>query len=489
MSTRYEAIAQRVARSIHSGVLQSGERLPSLRELCRREGVSLMTALAAYRQLEAQSLIEALPRSGYRVCAPRLPEPARAAITRPRLAAHSEERDALAGEVLRAIDDPKLVPLGLGCPSPDLYPLAALRRITGHVLAERPELWTTYSPPPGLLGLRRLIARRLCARGLMVEPHEVLLTTGAMEALSMALRVLVKPGELVLVECPTYFGVLDAARSAGVRILELSGHPEHGLDPERLDELCRQRPVRAAALIPTFANPTGSLMSEARKRACIAVLKARGVALVEDDLYGELAFDRKLVPPMAAFAAREQPFILAGSLSKTLLPGARVGYLVARSPWIERALVLKQSSTLANVTLAEHVAHACLESGLLDRHLRALAPKLETNVQRMQAAVVRHFPAGTRVTRPRGGFLLWVELPHGCDGLSLFQSARAGGISIVPGQLFSLAGGLERYIRLNAAAARPAVDRALITLGRMAVEQLQHAPLTAAKSRRAKPVS
>jgi DNA-binding transcriptional MocR family regulator len=469
---RHQAIAQQLARSIQDGLLRPGERLPSLRALCLREGVSLMTALAAYRRLEALRLIEALPRSGYRVTARELPGFSRAAIARPRLAAHSGERDALVSDVLRAVEDPRMVPLGLGCPSPALYPLAALRRISGSLLAAKPELWAAYSPAPGNPELRRLIAQRLSARGFAVGAHEVLLTTGAAEALSIGLRSLIRPGELVLVETPTYFGVLDAARSAGARVVELPGDPQLGIDPARLDELCKRRRVRAAVLIPTFANPTGSLMPNPRKRECAEVLQARNVALVEDDLYAELGFDRRHLPPMAASMRASSPCILAGSLSKTLLPGARVGYLVARSPWYEAALSLKQSTTLANATLGEHLARECLESGLLDRHLRKLVPQLETNMRRLQDGVVRSFPPGTRVSRPRGGFLLWIELPPDGNGLSLFHAARQAGISIAPGNIFTLAGGLDRFVRLNGAAAGD-IDTAIATLGRLATRAMR----------------
>lgn len=471
MASRYEAIAQRLARSIHDGLLRPGERLLSLRELCQREGVSLMTALAVYRRLEALRLIDALPRSGYRVRAQALPQPAGPPIARPRLAAHSSERDALVHEVLTAVEDPALVPLGLGTPSAELYPLAALRRISGRLLSARPDLWATYSMPPGLLELRRLIAKRLSARGFPVRPEEVLLTNGATEALSLGLRVLVKPGELVLVECPTYFGLLDAARAAGARLVELPGDPEHGIEPERLDALCRKHRVRAAALLPTFGNPTGSSMAVERKRACAAVLHRHGVALVEDDLYAELSFDRRDLPPMAAFLPRDSTALaLAGSLSKTLLPGARLGWLIARGAVMTRALARKQTTTLAHVTVSEHLACECLSSGLLDRHLRRLVPQLEANLQRMRDGAIRAFPEGTRVTRPRGGFLLWVELPVGTSGLALFHAAREAGISIAPGNIFTLASGLDRFVRLNGAAAGD-VDQAIATLGQLANAQ------------------
>jgi DNA-binding transcriptional MocR family regulator len=465
MTARYQEIAEQLAGSIREGLLRPGEQLPSLRSLCLSEGTSLMTALAAYRHLEDRGLVEALPRRGYRV----LPDPAprleRPAIQRNRLTSFSTQRADIIAQVLTAMADPALLPLGFGCPSPDLLPLATLRRLTAHLLNTRKNLWASYSMPPGCAELRRQIARRLQARGLEVSADEIVLTTGAMEGLTLALRLLVRPGDLVAVECPTFFGIVDAARNAGAKVLELPGHPQEGLDPERLAAACERHPVTAAVLMPSFANPTGSRMDDPRKRAWMRTLQAHGVALVEDDLYGDLAWDGHRPVPLAAQERQDGlPNLLVGSFSKTLMPGGRVGYVVARSPWIERLADLKNTSTLANATLPEYLAAECLASGLYDRHLRRLVPRLQGGVTRLRDAIVRHLPEGTRVSAPQGGFFLWVELPREADGLALFHQARAAGISIAPGCLFSLGPGLERFIRLNGGVTGD-LEAAMATLG------------------------
>ena len=421
MTARYKEIARHLAQSIHEGLLRPGERLPSLRSLCQSQGTSLMTALAAYRHLEDLGLVEALPRSGYRVLADSVPPLLRPAILRSRLTSFSTQRADIIAQVLTAMADPALMPLGFGCPSPALFPLASLRRLTASLLNARKDLWVTYSTPPGCPELRRQIARRLQARGLDVGADEILLTTGAMEALTLSLRLLADAGDLVAVECPTFFGIVDAARHAGAKVIELPGDPEAGLDPERFAAVCEKHAVRAVVLMPSFANPTGSLMSEDRKRAWMEVLQTCGVALVEDDVYGDLAWDGRRPSPLCALPRQDGlPNVLVGSFSKTLLPGGRVGYVVARSPWIERLTDLKNTSTLANATLPEYLAAECLSSGLFDRH-----------------------------------------------GLALFHAALKEGISLAPGCLFSLGTGLERFIRLNGGAAGD-FDQAMATLGRLA---------------------
>jgi DNA-binding transcriptional MocR family regulator len=204
-------------------------------------------------------------------------------------------------------------------------------------------------------------------------------------------------------------------------------------------------------------------------------LQAHGVALVEDDVYADLAWDGHRPPPLAAQPRRDGlPSLLVGSFSKTLMPGGRVGYVVARAPWNDRLADLKNSSTLANATVPEYVAAECLASGLYDRHLRRLVPRLHAGVLRLHDAVVRHFPPGTRVSNPHGGYFLWVELPREGDGLALFHRARAAGISIAPGCLFSLGPGLERFIRLNGGITGD-LEAAMAILGGLASEPPQRA--------------
>jgi DNA-binding transcriptional MocR family regulator len=468
MTLRYQDLAGDLAQAIQDGLLRPGERLPSLRAVCRERGTSLMTALAAYQRLEQQGLVEARPRSGYRVLS-RPAAPLRApAIPRPRLASRSAGRADLIAQVLGALADPALLPLGVGCPSPSYLPQGVLRRITSRLLNDDPGLWMTYSMPPGCPGLRLQIARHLQARGMEVGPDEILLTNGAMEGLTLALALAVAPGDLVAVECPTFFGIVDAVRHAGARVLELPADPRDGLDPARFTAAARRRRIRVAALTPTFANPTGSLMPEARRRAWMAALEAHGAALVEDDVYGDLAWDGRRVPPLCALPRRDgRPSLLVGSFSKTLFAGGRVGYIAARQPWIERLIDLKNTTTLANATLAEHVAAECLASGQYERHLRRLAPRLQAGVLALRDSVLRHFPAGTRVSDPRGGYQLWVELPRGTDGMALFDAALEAGISVAPGCLFSMGPGLDRFLRLNGGVAGD-LDGAMRTLGELA---------------------
>jgi DNA-binding transcriptional MocR family regulator len=472
VTARYEAIAMRIASDIESGLLAPGERLPSLRSLCATAQVSLMTALAAYRKLEALQLVEAVPRSGYRVRLARARRLERPAVARTRMARPSSSRAAILREVLAAVSDPALAPLGLACPASELFPLATLRRITGSLLAARPELWTTYSLPPGSPELRRLLAQRLSARGLRVRPSQVLITNGAMEGLYLCLRAVVRPGDVVAVECPTFFGILDAIQSVGARVLELPGDPERGLDAACLLAALREHVVRAVVLMPTFANPSGSSMPDENKRAIAKLLREHRVALIEDDLYAELAFDQRTPLPLWAHTLEgKAPSFLVSSFSKTLLPAGRVGHVVAPEAWLERVIELKRVTSLANAGLPERLAAECLSTGVYDRHLRRMNAKLHQNVRKLEHLVAEAFPEGTKTSHPRGGYMLWVELPPGCHGERLFWAARKARIGIVPGNVFSLASDLRRFIRLSAGSSLD-FEASVRTLGRLAREQL-----------------
>lgn len=471
MASRYESIAAGIAADIESGLLAPGERLPSLRSLCETAQVSLMTALAAYRRLEALQLVEAVPRSGYRVRLEQASRLAKPAVARARLARASSARAAILREVLAAVSDPRLAPLGLACPATELFPLASLRRITGKLLAASPELWATYSLPPGSVELRRWVAKRLAGRSLRVGPDQVASTNGAMEALFLCLRAIVQPGDVVAVECPTFFGILDAVQSAGARVLELPGHPEHGVEPAVVAAACREHRVRAAVLMPSHANPTGSLMPDENKRELARVLRQHGVALIEDDLYAELGFDRRAPVPLCAHMFDGAvPSFLVGSFSKSLLPSGRVGFVAAPEPWLERVIELKRVTSLASPGVPERLVVECLASGVYDRHLRRMTATLQQNVRRLEHLVAQSFPVGTKTSHPRGGYMVWVELPPGSSGERLFWSAREAGIAIVPGSVFSLGSKLERFIRLSAGSSCD-FDAPVRALGRLAHAQ------------------
>lgn len=372
-----------------------------------------------------------------------------------------------AARVLRSAQDPRLVPLGAACPSPALLPTRALARLVASVARSGLADTNSYSFPPGRLELRREIARRALAWGGSLTPDDVLVTCGATEALSLALMATTRRGDVVAVETPTYFGTRLLLETLGLRAVEVATDPRDGLDVEALAQVLQRQKVAAVIASPTCQNPLGSIMPERSGQALAALLARHDVPLIEDDVYGEACHDGKRPAPVKAWD-RNGRVILCSSFSKVLAPGYRIGW-IAGGRYHDAITRLKLATTLATPAAPQLAIAAFLRSPAYDRFIRKVRVAYRDQVTRGREAVARFFPAGTRVTQPRGGFLLWIELPGGADSEQLADAALGAGISISPGTLFSGGGQHRHCIRLSCGQPwTPALDRAVERLGRLA---------------------
>ncbi|HEY0913401.1 MAG TPA: PLP-dependent aminotransferase family protein [Solimonas sp.] len=463
----YETVARRLLAQIDVGALRPGDRVPSVRELSRKTGYSITTALKAYEHLEALGAIESRPRSGYFV---RL-EPAKAQALPQTLEIPPGPASLISADVissvLETISRPGLVPLAHASPAPELLPVAQLHHLTRRLLREEPNAAVGYMMPPGHAGLRQQIARRLAGQRCEVSPDDIVITTGSLEAINLCLRLLCCAGDTILMESPTYSGLLQVAEEMRLRVVELPNHPQHGIDPDDVRRAIRRHRVTAALFVQNFNNPTGSLLPEEAKRDIVHVLNGHGVPLIEDDIYGELGYACGRATPLKAYDEADM-VLHCSSLSKTLSPGLRVGW-VASHRWRRELIRHKFTLSTATNSLSQMTAAAFLESSAYDRHLRTLRATLARSVARFSEAVLRHFPPLTAVSRPQGGFVLWIELPRNVDGLELFQRAARERISVNPGVIFSANGSYQNYLRINCALPWTAeIEQALATLGRIA---------------------
>jgi len=476
----YESISARFARAIEEGTLAPGEKLPSVRRLRVDEGVSASTVLMALSQLEAAGLIEARPRSGYFVKArPLLPVP-RTSSPPAHTTSTLEGVSALVADIYRSAADPGLVHLGAARPAPELLPAAALARAMSAAAKKAAAAGVDYAYPPGLASLRRLIAQRAVAVGCLLSEEDLVVTAGATEAVELSLLAVANRGDTVAVESPTYYGVLLVLEALGLRVLEVPCHPETGIDLDALEGRLGQHRVAAVLTVPTFSNPLGSCMPDAAKERLVRMLSARAIPLVEDDVYGDLAFGPARPRPAKAFDS-DGTVMYCGSFSKTVAPGLRVGY-VAAGRWRERVEVLKFATSSATSTLPQHALVHFLAEGTYDRHLRTLRARLEQNVARVAQVVAASFPAGTRVSRPRGGCFLWVELPSNVDALALHARAHDAGVAIAPGHIFSARHVHANCIRLSCGEAySERIEGAVRLVGRLA-SRLADAPHPASPS-------
>lgn len=445
----YEHLADELGQAIDRGALRAGDRLPSVRRLAQERSVSVATVLEAYLRLENAGLIEVRPKSGHfvrRRSAP-TPEPRtpRTCSTPSRVTVS----DAYA-KILESMRDPELLPLGCATIDPSYLPIAALNRIVTQVVREMTTVGARYEGAPGLLTLRRQIARRAVDAGVALSEHDLCTTIGATEGLSLGLRAIARPGDVIAVESPAYFGVLQIIHGLGMRALEVPANPRFGLDVSALEDTLRSQPIRALVCSPTLLNPLGSIMPDEERERLVRITRRADIPVIEDDVYGELVFDGSRPRSLRAFAgpSEDSHVVLVSSVSKTLAPGYRVGW-IAGGKWHDQIVRLKYGSSLACPSLPGMAVAEFLASGGYDRHLRRLRTAVAGNVERYREAIASQFPDGTRVSSPRGGFVLWVELPPGNDALALHEQALRKRIVIAPGPLFSARSRFTNFIRIS----------------------------------------
>jgi DNA-binding transcriptional MocR family regulator len=466
----YEALAEELAELMAGGVLREGERLPSVRQQQERRGVSPSTVFQAYYLLEARGLIESRPRSGYYV-APRraapTPEPE---ASRPDAASTRVDVSELVFSVLDASRVPDIVPFGSAFPSPLLFPLEKLARAAAASLRNIDPWSTVADLPPGNAELRRQIALRYQLDGVQVPADDIVITNGALEALNLCLQAVARPGDTVLIESPSFYAALQALERLELKAVEVATHPRDGVNLEAIAAAIEQHQPKACWLMTSFSNPLGSLMPPGKKQALVELLAAHGVPLIEDDVYGELYFGAQR-PALAKRYDTQGLVMHCSSFSKTLAPGFRVGW-AAPGRFARDVERLKLTTSLAAAMPSQLALAAYLGQGGYERHLRQLRSALSAQQHRMLEAIAQHFPSGTRVTRPEGGYFLWLVLPEQCDALELHRQALAAGISIAPGPMFSAKREFRNCIRLNYGHVwdeRHAA--ALATLGRLACAQ------------------
>lgn len=466
----YHEVAERIERLIAGGTLRPGERIPSVRRLSAQLAVSVTTVLEAYRRLEDRRLVEARPQSGYyvRLLPEHPPVPARSATTpEPR----NLDKGDLVLRLLSEANQPELVPLGAATPSPEFFPIRALGRHLAQVARRRSTESHSYAPFRGHPELRSAVARRMLDAGCQVIPDQLLITSGAQEAVHLALRAVTRPGDAVVVESPTYYALFQLFEAMGLRAIEVATDPQDGICLDDLSSLLRTESVAACVLIPSYGNPLGHCMPESNRAELVRMLAERDIPIIEDDIYAELVFDPPRGRALKSFDV-DGRVMYCSSFSKTLAPGYRIGWILPGRYQREIEL-MKFATSVATASPTQLAVAEFLVSGGFDRHLRRLRRSYQDQMRRMLAAVAEHFPPQTRATRPLGGHLLWIELPSAVDSLELHEAAVRAGLSIAPGALFSADDRYRSFIRLNCAVAwTPRLEAALARLGGLVKSRL-----------------
>jgi DNA-binding transcriptional MocR family regulator len=446
-SPLYEQVADKVARLIQQGTLQAGDRIPSVRQLRSQLGVSISTILEAYRLLESEGLVEARPQSGYYVRSPQRALPPEPAISAPESIANPVGVGSFVSEILATSRNPDIVPLGAVSPSPDILPTIKLNQILAKVARHAGTSSNMYDLPPGNEFVRRRIARRSLLWGGSLTADDIIATCGCLESINLSLKAVAKAGDTIAIESPVYFGFLQILESLGMKALEIPTHPRDGISLDALEAAIQTHSIKACLLTPNFSNPLGCCMPDSHKQQLVEMLTQAQIPLIEDDVFGEIYFGSSRPKPAKAFDT-EGIVLYCSSFSKDLAPGYRVGW-VAPGRFKTQVERLKHSSTLANATLPQLAIAEFLQNGSYDHHLRQLRKAYARQVQDITQAIGEFFPSGTRVTRPAGGFMVWVELPESVDSIKLYRQALSREIGIVPGPIFSTTQRYNHCIRLN----------------------------------------
>jgi len=455
---------------LDSGDYPPGSRLPPVRALAQRFKVNNLTALQAYRWLEQQQRVVARARSGFfaAACA------SSHGVESERQAApitwvHIDDRvSSLLSLSSAALD----VPLHMAEADAGYYPSAELARRLQHKLQRDPSLLGAHLPVAEQQLLRGELIRLAAERQMQLPQQQILMTHGCTEAIQLALRCLTRPGDVVAVESPVYFGLLQTLESLGLKALEIPCSAQYGLSLEALEFALRYGPAIAClVVVPHFQNPTGALMPDENKKQLLELARQYNLPMIEDDVFGDLHHSGERPIPIKAWD-HDGRVIYCASFTKSFAPAFRLGW-TSGGKIHERMERLKISNSYVSSALIQATMADCLASGLYARQVAHMRQQLAQQCRRLTEAVLAAFPRGTTVSQAQGGMLLWIKCPAGLDSIRLLQQALPHSLSFAPGPVFSAEPRFENCLRLSAGHPwTPRLQQAIQTLGRLVHEQL-----------------
>ena len=440
-------VADGLEKMIAEEVLRIGDKLPSVRMLSEDYGISMGTAFQAYYHLEGRGLIESRPKSGYYVRFnhnrfPQLPD-----MEKPERHSHEVSIKEMISSIYGDIAAPGMINLALAVPDPSLLPAAKLNKSVVHALRNGTHHCISYENTQGNEELRQQVCKLAFNWGGKVKPSDVVITNGCLEAITTCLKAVTHYGDTVAVETPAYFGIYQAIENIGLKVLEIPSDPTTGIDLDYLEKAIGKFNIKACVAVPNFNNPQGSCMPDAHKKKLVDIISKNRIPLIEDDIYGELYFGKKR-PLTCKYFDKKGWVMHCSSLSKSLAPGYRIGWIIA-DRFIEQVKEQKRIQNISSPSLTQAAIAHFLKNGRYEYHLKNLRKALHTQHLRYIQAIIEYFPADTKVSRPQGGFTLWVALNRKVDSFRLRSEAIKHNISIVPGKIFSSGTNYAHCIRIS----------------------------------------
>ena len=455
----YEQVADDLRDLILKGVYRPGDKLPSIRLLSTQRKISIATVQRSLEELELRGLIEVRPKSG---CYVKMPADQQKVIHTPLipLLPKSIKIHEIASGIFHQCDEPNTINLGTSYPAAQYFPKKAIQQIATQIIKVQINDIVDVHFSPGHSLLRQALAKRMSENGCQVQADDLIVTNGCLEALSICLRAVAKQGDTIAIESPGFVGLFQLIESLGYQALEIPCHPVDGMSLEALELALEQWDIKAVAIVPTFSNPLGANMPIENRQRLVSMLAGKSIPLIEDDLFGDLSFDGSRTKPCKAFDTKGL-ILYCSSASKTIASGLRVGW-IAPGAFYKDVSYFKTFSNISAPNLTQLIVAKFLSSGKYDRYLRQFTAQLATQMYQFQQAITQYFPAETRISRPQGGCILWIELPKNIDGFELFKKAIAANIAIIPGQLSSASQKFNHFIRINCAC-DPKINIAAVT--------------------------
>lgn len=478
---KYMQVMHRIKELIRLEVINEGERLPSLRSMASQMRVSIMTVLEGYRRLENMGIIESHPQSGFYVSSKHycdstpkllLPETGQTEIM---LRPDAVIIPRTLRQLIARNNREDILPLGSGLPEAVFFPNEELCKHLTRVSRAHKNRLNQYFVDSGQKELLRMISIRMMEAGCLVQEDELIITGGAIQALMLALRSVTNTGDIVAVESPGYYGFYLMLQFLNLNAIEIPSNPQWGIDLNALQSVL-DNGLRPACLLlsSNFSNPTGALMPDRNKETLVQMCSRHNLPIIEDDTLGELYFNTKRPRPLKALAPEQVLYI--SSFSKILSPGYRIGWL-AGGRHAKIALQYYGMSVFMIPVVTQLTLASYLNEGRLKPHLRHLRKQYQENIGLLQNKIAQCFPNGTRISNPKGGQFIWVELPDGYDAVELSIAANKNKISIAPGVLFTSRQHYRKNFRLNCALKwNNQIEKAIKLLGELSESCMGSSP-------------
>ncbi len=442
---KYQEIVQQMTEKLRNGEALPGSRLPSLRAVRETFHVSLSVAIQAYQTLEQMGFIRSVPRSGFEWIPQQTPQ--KLAMAPSKFPVSDPIPSSLIGRIIGMGLDPELAPFAAGIPSPEILPLAKVNKSLQHVIRNKPQLLSEYTPSQGSPRFRHLLAERFARKQIVVQASEIVLTNGAIEALSLAVQACTQPGDLVALESPFFFGVLPILEDLKRKVVEVPHDWTQGLDLAQMERLLRKYPVKALLCSGTVQNPLGTILSLEQQKELYDLCKKYDIAIIEDNVYGECGYSNSLLLPIKRLD-KDQRVIYVSSMSKSSAPGLRSGWMLP-GRYLDVVTHLKMNHSLGQSILIQEASAYFMANGGYENGLRRFRLSIHRQVMSYRQVILQYFPVETQVTLPQGGFFLWVELPGSVKTQELLSQAIKSKLSYVPGSVFTQGSHFDHCLRIS----------------------------------------